>query len=74
VKLDSDAKLKQSPNATKKPQPPKTFTQFNEPEEIGISTSLIAPRSGTLFFKVNDSAAELGDNRGGYEVTVEEIK
>ncbi len=54
----------------------KTFNlvQFNDPFKVRNEATLTAPRSGTLFFKVNDSAAELADNKGSYEVTVEVIE
>jgi hypothetical protein len=72
--LAEEPKWQQAIDAKKKQFAPKTLVQFNDPEEIGTGATFTAPRSGTLFFKVNDSAAELSDNRGAYEVTVEEVK
>lgn len=42
---------------------------FPPPEPIGVSATWKSPATGTLFFRVNDSAAELDDNSG--TVTVE---
>jgi len=39
------------------------------PIEVGLGTEITPRQSGTLYLRVNDSAAELGDNRG--EVRVE---
>ncbi|MDX1965003.1 MAG: hypothetical protein SFX18_17790 [Pirellulales bacterium] len=43
---------------------------FLTPMSIGERATLIAPRGGTLFFKLNDSAAELADNSGGVQVEI----
>jgi hypothetical protein len=40
------------------------------PEVVGLGTTLTAPRTGTLYFRVNDSYGELGDNSGSLTVTV----
>jgi hypothetical protein len=40
------------------------------PEVVGLSTTLTPTRNGTLYFRVNDSYGELGDNSGSLTVTV----
>jgi hypothetical protein len=42
-----------------------------QPVEIGLGTTLAPRPGGTLFFKINDSAAELGDNVGDIQVVIE---
>ncbi len=37
---------------------------------VGLSKIFTPARSGTLYFKVNDSPAELGDNEGGLKVQI----
>lgn len=41
-----------------------------EPVSIGMGTSWKCTASGTLYFRVNDSASELADNQGHYTVRV----
>ena len=41
-----------------------------KPIEVGLGTTLTPEQSGTLFFKINDSAGELGDNAGELKVEV----
>jgi hypothetical protein len=41
-----------------------------KPIEVGLGTTLTPERSGTLFFKINDSAGELADNAGELKVEV----
>ncbi len=43
---------------------------FMQPLVLGKSSEFIAPRMGTLYLKINDSAAELSDNQDGYEVEI----
>ena len=52
-------------------QAPSTAS-FAEPIEIGLSTTITPTASGTLYLRVNDSAARLDDNRGTLTVTIEE--
>jgi hypothetical protein len=40
------------------------------PEVVGLGTTLTPARTGTLYFRVNDSYGELGDNSGTLTVTV----
>ena len=40
---------------------------------VGLGTTLVPKRSGTLFLRVNDSPAELADNAGSLEVRVERM-
>jgi hypothetical protein len=41
------------------------------PTTIGLSADLAPAQSGTLFFKINDSAGELADNRGSVTITLQ---
>ncbi|NQT17033.1 MAG: hypothetical protein HQ582_30025 [Planctomycetes bacterium] len=41
-----------------------------EPIAVGLGTTLSPAESGTLFFRINDSAAELADNAGELSVRV----
>jgi hypothetical protein len=43
---------------------------FARPFEIGLGTTISPKRSGTLYLRVNDSAARLGDNRGALTIRV----
>lgn len=43
---------------------------FLQPETIGLGTTLPVEASGTLFLRINDSAAELGDNAGSLDVAI----
>lgn len=45
---------------------------FARPFEIGLGTTITPKRSGTLYLRVNDSAARLGDNRGALTIRVED--
>jgi hypothetical protein len=49
-------------------------TTWPNPTAIGSSAKLSATEPGTLYFKINDSPAELSDNAGSVEVTVEPIQ
>jgi len=40
------------------------------PEVVGLGATLAPTRTGTLYFRVNDSYGELGDNGGSLTVTV----
>lgn len=43
---------------------------FLEPWAIGLGTTITPKVSGTLYLRVNDSAARLGDNRGRLTITI----
>jgi hypothetical protein len=43
---------------------------FLKPIVVGMGTTITPEESGTLYFKINDSAGELGDNAGHADVTV----
>jgi hypothetical protein len=45
---------------------------FARPIEIGLGTTIKPEASGTLYLRVNDSAARLDDNRGSLTVTIED--
>ena len=47
-----------------------TMTPLAKPKPIGLKGSLTAGQAGTLFLKINDSAAELADNVGTVSVVV----
>jgi hypothetical protein len=40
------------------------------PIVVGLETTLVAPRSGTLYLRINDSAGSLADNAGSLEVEI----
>jgi hypothetical protein len=40
------------------------------PTTIGLAAELAPAQSGTLYFKINDSAGELADNQGGLSVNI----
>ncbi len=44
---------------------------FLKPIPIGREKSLIAPKSGTLFFRINDHANSWGNNRGEVEIQIQ---
>ena len=41
---------------------------------VGLETTVTAEQTGTLYFKLNDSPAELSDNAGTLEVEVQEVR
>jgi hypothetical protein len=45
---------------------------FARPIAIGLGSKITPEVSGTLYLRVNDSAARLDDNRGSFTVTVED--
>jgi hypothetical protein len=45
---------------------------FAHPFAIGLGTTIKPEMSGTLYLRVNDSAAKLDDNRGNLTVTIED--
>ena len=56
--------------AVRPDQPAAGTSPLVRPLVIGLDRSLAPKHAGTLFLKINDSAAELGDNAGSLEVTV----
>ena len=44
---------------------------FLQPITVGLGTTITPKESGTLFFKINDSAAELDDNSGEIKVDIQ---
>lgn len=52
--------------------PPAGISPLLEPEVIGLRAEVAPRTSGTLYLKVNDSAAELDDNQGSVEVQIVE--
>ncbi len=55
-----------------RPDQPKTEgpSPLLKPTVIGLGATLTPPQTGTLYLKINDSAAELGDNAGQLKVQV----
>jgi len=45
---------------------------FVKPLAIGAGATFTPRASGTLYLRVNDSAANLGDNRGALTIVVED--
>ena len=43
------------------------------PMTVGLETTFQAPRTGTLYLRINDSAGELADNAGSAEVEVSAV-
>jgi hypothetical protein len=41
-----------------------------KPIVVGLGTSLTAPRTGTLYLRVNDAAGSLSDNAGSLDVEI----
>jgi hypothetical protein len=50
-----------------------TDNSFAKPAAIGLSTVLKPAANGTLYLRVNDSPATLGDNQGSLSVTVQPV-
>lgn len=44
---------------------------FLQPLVVGLGTTLVPKQSGTLYLRINDSPAELADNKGTVDVRVE---
>ena len=53
--------------------PPDSVSALLKPTVIGLVATLSPPTTGTLFLKINDSAAELADNAGKITVEVVEV-
>jgi hypothetical protein len=46
------------------------FTGLLEPFVVGLGTTIVAPRKGTLYFRINDSSGSLSDNAGALAVEI----
>jgi hypothetical protein len=46
------------------------FAEMPEPIPVGLGTTLTPEQSGTLYFKINESASDWGDNRGSLSVEI----
>ena len=55
-------------------QPLAGLTPLARPEPIGLETSLTVRAAGTLYLRVNDSAAGLADNAGALEVQIVPVR
>jgi hypothetical protein len=51
-------------------QPLRGLTPLAKPQTIGLAHTLTPQKSGTLYLKINESAADLGDNQGQITVHV----
>lgn len=51
-------------------QPLKGLTPLANPEPVGLETTLTVPEAGTLYLRINESAAQLSDNAGQIEVRI----
>ena len=51
-------------------QPPAGLTPLARPEPVGLETTLTPPAAGTLYLRINESAAKLSDNAGQIEVRI----
>ncbi len=51
-------------------QPLAGLTPLARPEAVGVQTTLTPAAAGTLYLRINESAAKLGDNAGQIEVRV----
>lgn len=54
-------------------KPKESAISFSDPLAVGLVNEFTAPRNGRLFLKINDSAAELDDNKGSFEVAVVKV-
>jgi hypothetical protein len=52
----------------------KSPSVFLKPITVGLGTTITPEQSGTLFLKINDSAAELDDNAGELKVEVQQSR
>lgn len=52
-------------------RPPQGLSTLCRPTAIGLDSTLTPAESGTLFLRINDSPASLGDNAGSVRVHVE---
>ena len=56
--------------AVRPDQPEEDKSAFLQPETIGLGTTLNVESSGNLYLRINDSAAEFGDNAGVLDVAI----
>lgn len=54
-------------------QPPTGLTPLARPEPLGLQRDWTPAQSGTLYLKINESAAQLGDNAGTLTVHVQGV-
>jgi hypothetical protein len=52
----------------------KDLTPLASPQAIGLAADFTPPHSGTLYLKINESAAHLADNEGTLTVHVAALK
>jgi len=57
--------------AVRPDKPQNAPSVFFRPEVVGLGTVLTPEQTGTLYFKINDSAAELDDNAGTLSVEIQ---
>ena len=50
------------------------LTGLANPQRVGLSREMTFSRTGTLFFRINDSPAELDDNSGELTVRISEVR
>jgi len=51
-------------------QPPAKLTPLARPEPVGVQATLTPSAPGTLYLRINESAAQLNDNAGQIEVRI----
>lgn len=59
--------------AVRPEQPTAKASPLLEPLSVGLGTVLRPKLSGTLFLRINDSAAELAENAGGLDVAIRPV-
>lgn len=71
------AALRTEPAGPAVPEPrtlnpePSSALSFVDPLAVGLEATVTPARSGTLYLRINDSPAELGDNAGQAEIEIE---
>jgi hypothetical protein len=53
---------------------PAKISPLLRPLAVGLGGQITAPHSGTLYFRINDSAAELADNKGTLTVAIKSVE
>jgi hypothetical protein len=48
-----------------------TISAFLNPGAVGLGRTILAPVTGVLYFRINDSPAELADNEGALNIRIE---
>ena len=56
--------------AVRPDEPVKVLTPLARPEPIGLEKDWTVPRAGTLYLRINESAADLADNDGQITVAI----